>query len=97
MIRREHREEKWIFPFVEYMPSEANGKLPLIIQLHGAGERGDGSDLTLVDVHGFSKVIKDGEYECLFIMPQCPKESFWAARVESIGRFIDQLKAEYNI
>lgn len=97
MIRREHREEKWIFPFVEYMPSEANGKLPLIIQLHGAGERGDGSDLTLVDVHGFSKVIKDGEYECLFVMPQCPKESFWAARVESIGRFIDQLKAEYNI
>ena len=97
MIRKEHREEKWAFPFVEYSPSEVKGKLPLIIQLHGAGERGDGSDLSLVDVHGFSNVIKDGEYDCLFIMPQCPKNSFWAARVESLARFIEQLKAEYEI
>ena len=49
MIRREHREEKWALPFVEYLPSVINRKLPLIIQLHGAGERGDGSDLSLVD------------------------------------------------
>ena len=97
MIRKEHREEKWVFPFVEYSPSVVKGSLPIIIQLHGAGERGDGSDLSLVDVHGFSKVIKDGEYECLFIMPQCPSDSFWAARVESIAKFIDQLKAEYDI
>lgn len=97
MIRKEHREEKWVFPFVEYLPSKAEGKLPLIIQLHGAGERGDGSDLALVDVHGFSKVVKDGEYECLFIMPQCPKDSFWVAKIESLARFIDQLKEEYKI
>lgn len=97
MIRKEHREEKWVFPFVEYSPLAKKGKLPLMIQLHGAGERGDGSDLSLVDVHGFSKVIKDGEYECLFIMPQCPRDSFWAARVESIDKFIEQIKSEYDI
>ena len=97
MIRKEHREEKWEFPFVEYSPSEAKKGLPLIIQLHGAGERGDGSDLSLVDVHGFSKVIADREYDCIFIMPQCPRDSFWAARVESIAGFIERLKSEYDI
>ena len=97
MIRTEHREDKWPFPFVEYSPTHKSGALPLIIQLHGAGERGDGSDLSLVDVHGFSKVIADKEIPCIFVMPQCPTESFWAARVESIVAFIGQLIEEYDI
>ena len=42
MKRREHREEKWEFPFVAYSCDETEKKLPLIIQLHGAGERGNG-------------------------------------------------------
>ena len=98
MKRIEHREEKWRFPFVEYSPERCGGKLPLIIQLHGAGERGcGGDDLGLVDVHGFSKIMANREYPCIFIMPQCPRDSFWAARVESIVAFIDQLKSEYEI
>ena len=97
MKRIEHREEKWVFPFAEYSPEAESGRLPLILQLHGAGERGDGTDLTKVDIHGFSKTVQANEYKALFIMPQCPADSFWAARVESILRFIDQLKAEYNI
>ena len=98
MKRIEHREEKWRVPFVEYSPERCGGKLPLIIQLHGAGERGcGGDDLGLVDVHGFSKIMANREYPCIFIMPQCPRDSFWAARVESIVAFIDQLKSEYEI
>lgn len=98
MLRTEHREDKWIFPFVKYAPENEDKKLPLILQLHGAGERGDGGDdLSLVDKHGFSKMVQSGEYECIFVMPQCPKETFWAARVESILNFVEQLKEEYNI
>ena len=97
MIRTEHRESKWSFPFVEYSPTEKTSKMPIIIQLHGAGERGDGGEsLSLVDVHGFSKVIKDREFPCIFIMPQCPIKSFWAARVESIVSFTEQLIKEFD-
>ena len=99
MNRIEHNESKWIFPFVEYSPKTAkDSKLPLIIQLHGAGERGEGGDdLARVDVHGFSKTIKDADYNCIFIMPQCPTNTFCAARVESIIKFIEQVKAEYDV
>ena len=70
----------------------------MIIQLHGAGERGDGNEeLSLVDVHGFSKTVADADYPCIFIMPQCPKDSFWAARVESIAVFVKELIDEYAI
>ena len=98
MIRTEHRESKWEFPFVKYSCNADNKKLPLIIQLHGAGERGSGNDdLKKVDVHGFSKLLINSEYECMVVMPQCPTNSFWAARVESIARFIEQLTDTYNV
>lgn len=98
MRRTEHREDKWKFPFVKYSCDEKNKKLPLIIQLHGAGERGLGKeDLKKVDVYGFSKYLKETEHECIVVMPQCPLDTFWAARVESIIEFIGQLIDEYNI
>lgn len=98
MIRIEHREEKWKFPFVEYSPCKKSEKLPLIVQLHGAGERGSGKeDLGIVDTHGFSRYLKDGDYKCIVAMPQCPLGSFWAAKVESIIQFVEQLIKEYNV
>ena len=98
MKRTEHNDKKWKFPFVEYAPTVMGEKMPLIIQLHGAGERGNGGEeLSLVDVHGFSKLIKEAEYPCIFVMPQCPKNDYWAVRVESILAFIEQLKAEYPV
>ena len=97
MIRTEHREDKFPFAFVKYEPKVKEGKLPLIIQLHGAGERGDGKDeLSLVDVHGFPKIMAE-EYPAIFLMPQCPKDSFWAARVESIIKFIELAIEEYGV
>jgi len=98
MNRIEHREEEWMFPFVEYSPEVKKEKMPLIIQLHGAGERGHGKeDLALVDVHGFSKHLAENDYDCIFVMPQCPVDSFWAARVESIVKFVEQLKTEFDV
>ncbi len=99
MIREEHRENNWQFPFVLYKPENGEGQLPMVIQLHGAGERGrGGEDLALVDVHGFSKYVKDDDsHKCMLVMPQCPPDSFWAAKVESIVAFIEQLIEVYDI
>ena len=97
MQRIEHREKKWQFPFIEYSPENKRENLPVIIQLHGAGERGEGAeDLSLVDKHGFTHVIKDTDFDCIFIMPQCPKEEFWAGRVGSVVKFIEDIILEYK-
>lgn len=97
MIRKEYTENE-IFSYVEYSPEVLKEGLPIVFQLHGAGERGNGKDeLSLVDVHGFSEFLKDNDRECIFIMPQCPNGTFWTARVESILRFIEEKIEFYKV
>lgn len=98
MNRIEHKGSKWKFPFVEYVCDNKEEKLPLIIQLHGAGERGNGEDdLKLVDVWGFSNILNDVSVGCRIIMPQCTKDTFWVAKLESLIKFIEQIIKEYNV
>lgn len=88
-----------IFPYIAYVPDSISSNPALIVQLHGAGERGNGgADTEKVLVHGFSKIVNDENLkDCILIMPQCPTDSFWAARVESIKRFIDQAVIDFSI
>ncbi|MEE2714830.1 MAG: sialate O-acetylesterase [Verrucomicrobiota bacterium] len=53
---------------------------PVLLFLHGAGERGD--NLDRVKVHGPPKLIQKVEElsNAVVISPQCPKESWWIAR-----------------
>ncbi len=86
------------FPYIAYIPENIGENPALIIQLHGAGERGNTKeDLDKVLVHGFSHIVNDNNLKnTILIMPQCPKDSFWAAKVESIKRFIDNVIVKYS-
>lgn len=88
-----------VFPYIAYIPDELSSAPALLIQLHGAGERGmGGEDLDKVLVHGFSKVVNDENFkDAILAMPQCPTNSFWAAKVESIKLFIDKIVDEFSI
>ncbi len=81
-----------VFPFIAYK-SEKSEKPALIIHLHGAGERGSGGDdLEKVLLHGFPNIVNDQNLKnAVLVMPQCPAETFWAARVESLGKFIEEM------
>lgn len=96
IIRQENNEN--IFPFIAYVPDNISDNPAIIIQLHGAGERGNGgSDTDRVLVHGFAKIVNDQNLkDCVLVMPQCPNNSFWAARVESIKNFIDQMIIKFS-
>lgn len=86
------------FPYIAYVPDNLSDHPALLIQLHGAGERGNGgSDVDKVLVHGFSKIVNDDNLnDCILIMPQCPLDSFWAAKVESIKKFIDEMTVKFS-
>ena len=87
------------FPYIAYLAETLSDRPALILQLHGAGERGFGNtELDKVLVHGFSHVVNDENFhDCILVMPQCPPDSFWVAKIESLRKFIDHLAALYHI
>lgn len=99
MIREEFYGDDWLFSFVVYRPNEMTDNLPLVVQLHGAGEVGDTKEeLYKVDIYGFSSILKEGmEYPCVFVFPQCKTESFWTAEIPNIYLFIQAIKEKYLI
>ncbi len=87
------------FPYVAYIPENLSSKPALLIQLHGSGERGNGGeDLDNVLVYGFPTIVNDNNFkDCILVVPQCPINSFWVAKIESFKTFIDKISDEYSI
>lgn len=58
---------------------DANRKYPLVVFLHGAGERGTDNEAQLV--HGvpqFASKENREKYPCFLVAPQCPVSAKWA-------------------
>jgi predicted peptidase len=73
---------------------EKQEKWPLLLFLHGSGERGD--DLELVKVHGPPKLIAAGkEFPFIVVSPQCPKGRWWEP-IELVA-LLDDLAKTYKI
>ena len=67
---------------------------PLILFLHGAGERG--SRLSMVKKHGPPKLIEAGrELPFIVVSPQCPKEQWWSPDV--LSALLDEIVANYAV
>ena len=93
------RTYECIFPYIAYIPDNIGSHPALLIQLHGAGERGNGEcDVEKVLTHGFSKIVNDNNFtDCILVMPQCPTDSFWVAKIESIKKFIDEMILAFSV
>jgi len=58
------------------LPCADGGKLPLVLFLHGAGERGDDNAAQLK--HGAVEFQRRQEtYPCFVLLPQCPEGKRW--------------------
>jgi predicted peptidase len=79
--------------------TEAEEPWPLILFLHGAGERGD--DLSKVEIHGPPKLIAREGKELPFVVlsPQCPEDGWWSdePRIEMLDALLDHIVNRYRI
>jgi predicted peptidase len=69
---------------------------PLIMFLHGAGERG--SDLNKVKVHGPPKIVENKkDFPFIVVSPQCPEEDWWTDKIEVLINLLDDIVARYKV
>ena len=85
------------YPYEIYYPSsyksEENRKWPIILFLHGAGERGN--DLSMLKRQGLPKYLQDKEdFPFVVASPQCPPRSYWDTH--SLNNWFNEVLTEVN-
>ncbi len=69
---------------------------PLMVFLHGAGERG--SVLNKVKVHGPPKIVKNRkDFPFIVVSPQCPEGDWWTEKVEVLINLVDDIATRYKV
>lgn len=78
--------------YLLYLPPgyEQQAKWPLLLFLHGGGERG--SDLGLLARHGIPRLLAEGQhFPFVVAAPQCPLEHRWSDLLETLAALVDAL------
>ena len=74
--------------------NDAEKKWPMLVFLHGSGERGDVLDL--VKMHGPPKLVEGGQdLPFITVSPQCPLGENWLPR--QVVDLVDSLSAVYRV
>lgn len=86
------------FDYLLYLPEDYNKdpekKWPLMLFLHGAGERGD--DVNKVKLHGPPKLLEQKQnLPFIVVSPQCPANSWWDPFALSF--LLDEIQAKYRV
>jgi predicted peptidase len=95
-IKSEFKKEVKVEKSMSYildLPNDAKGKLPLIVFLHGSGERG--ANLEMVKAHSpftYKNLIKE---PVAILAPQCPENTWWDT--QAIYFLIKEIVQKYKI
>jgi predicted peptidase len=83
--------------YLVYLP-EGYGKTtqtwPLLLFLHGSGERG--TNIDLVKRHGPPKLVDQGKtFPFILVSPQCPEDEWWT--IPALNALLDDLEQRYAV
>jgi predicted peptidase len=74
--------------------NERSRRWPLILFLHGAGERG--TNLKRVTTHGPPKIAQEQEgFPFIVVSPQCPNGEFWSK--DGLLPLLDHVEKQYRV
>ncbi|AYO57483.1 phospholipase [Chryseobacterium sp. 6424] len=91
-FQKEVKKVQQITYLLDY-PQNTNAKVPLIVFLHGSGERG--TDLEMVKAHSpftYKNLIKE---PVAILAPQCPPNVWWDT--EAVYHLIKEIQQKYKI
>ncbi|MBQ8885867.1 MAG: prolyl oligopeptidase family serine peptidase [Clostridia bacterium] len=87
-----------VFDYLLYLPKtySAEKKYPLLVFLHGAGERGN--ELFVLKCHSIPKIFDgDVDYEAIVVSPQCKAGKTWNSDPKQVVAFIEDMKQKYSV
>src|ERR1017187_1673939 len=92
--KTEHHEVNYLLFLPEGYDAKAAKRWPLMLFLHGAGERG--TNVWKVATHGPPKnVAAHPDFPFIVLSPQCPEHQFWSKDV--LLALLDEIMAKYAV
>lgn len=93
-------QKKVRLDYILYLPEDygkdKNKQWPMVLFLHGAGERG--SDVSKVKATGPPRMIADGkQFPFIMVSPQCPEDSWWDRENDALIGLIDEIQSKYKV
>lgn len=70
-------------------------KYPLILFLHGSGERGD--KIENVKRYGIHRYMDERDIPAIIVSPQCAENSFWDKYIDDLESLIIEMLKEYRV
>lgn len=85
--------------YLIYLPKdyeECEDSFPLVLFLHGAGERGN--DIEIVKRNGPPKLVEEGfDFPFILVSPQCPEGTRWNYQIFSLITLLDEIESKYRV
>jgi predicted peptidase len=85
--------------YLLYLPKDygkTDKTWPLILFLHGAGERGD--NIEKVKTHGPARLAAEGrDFDFIIVSPQCPQEGWWTGMTDELMALVDDISQRYQV
>lgn len=92
-------ESDFALNYLQYLPENYSAdnpeKYPMILFLHGSGERGN--NLEKVKAWGPPKIADEKGLPFVVISPQCPEGIWWNAILESLRQLLDNRIENLNV
>lgn len=86
--------------YLLYLPEgyekDTKKRWPLVMFLHGIGERGD--DVSRVKSIGPPAMVAEGkQFPFIMVSPQCPPDSWWGSETDVLTALLDEIEAKYRV
>ena len=85
---RKIKSENSLFRYFVYYPSDVKKNMPVLLYLHGIGERGN--HLEDIEKYALPKYMNKFDIPYIVIAPQCHENNFWDYHLRDVLKVIDK-------
>ena len=86
--RKNIRCNNSIFKYYIYYPNKIENNMPVLVYLHGIGERGN--NLDDIEKYALPKYMNKFDVPYIVIAPQCHDDNFWDYHLRDVEKIIDK-------
>lgn len=80
--------------YIVYVPEKLDVNLPLLLFLHGIGERGE--NIEDVEKYALPKYMNQFDIPYIVVAPQCTSNNFWDYHLRDVEKVLEEVYEKYK-